>query len=116
MLSVDYRKLRDGPFPAALLDAVSGYAYLLSIGVRPSSIIVGGDSAGGHLTLALTRYLRDELEHKELPKALLLFSPWCNMENEFGPRLHFNPSKNLKIDYLNLDAVSFPLPPDLCPN
>lgn len=65
-LSLDYRlsvptKPRLGSYPAALLDAVAGYLYLVRhCGFKASNIIVAGDSAGGNLGLALCRYLRDE--------------------------------------------------------
>ncbi|KAI0037123.1 Alpha/Beta hydrolase protein [Vararia minispora EC-137] len=45
------------PFPASLLDAVAGYRYLVGLGFLPENIIVAGDSAGGNLAIALTRYL-----------------------------------------------------------
>ena len=46
-------------------------------GYKPENIILGGDSAGGNLTLSLTLRLRDE--GKALPKALILISPWTDM-------------------------------------
>jgi len=73
------------PFPAALLDALSGYCYLVEeIRYEPSDIILAGDSAGGNLALALCRYL---VEHRGLagakfpapPGNLLLFSPWVDL-------------------------------------
>ena len=75
------------PFPAALLDALSGYCYLVDeIGYEPSDIILAGDSAGGNLALALCRYL---VEHKGLagtkfpapPGNLLLLSPWVDLSD-----------------------------------
>lgn len=46
-------------------------------GFRPENIIVGGDSAGGNLTLSIMLRLRDE--GKSLPRALFLISPWTDM-------------------------------------
>ncbi|KAG2345596.1 alpha/beta-hydrolase [Suillus weaverae] len=75
------------PFPAALLDCLSGYNYLVEeIGYAPSDIILVGASAGGNLALALCRYL---VEHKSLlnaefpapPGNLLLLSPWVDVGN-----------------------------------
>ncbi|GJE90552.1 alpha/beta hydrolase [Phanerochaete sordida] len=67
------------PFPAPLLDALAGYAYLRSLGFAPANIIIAGDSAGGHLAVALTRYLTTASNVKEgalgAPGALLLLSP-----------------------------------------
>ncbi|KAK0499272.1 Alpha/Beta hydrolase protein [Armillaria luteobubalina] len=47
----------ENPFPAALLDAISGYRYLLSTGIQAQDIIVCGESAGCVLALSLARYL-----------------------------------------------------------
>lgn len=73
------------PFPAALLDAIAAYHYLIhTVGFSPSDIIVEGDSAGGNLAIALTRYLVEkqiELAEEGLkpPGALLLLSPWADI-------------------------------------
>ncbi|GLB37506.1 putative steryl acetyl hydrolase [Lyophyllum shimeji] len=72
------------PFPAALLDALAGYSYLINVvGFAPADIILAGDSAGGNLAHALTRYL---VEHQAsdnsipaLPGGLILLSPWCDL-------------------------------------
>lgn len=73
------------PFPAALLDALAGYVYLVRVvGFKPADIIVEGDSAGGNLALALTRYLVEK--HQETgplpppPGALVLLSPWSDLD------------------------------------
>lgn len=65
------------PFPAALLDAVAGYRYLVeSCGFEPKNIIVSGDSSGGQVAVALTRYLCvANLETLLKPGSLLLVSP-----------------------------------------
>ncbi|KAJ7638512.1 alpha/beta-hydrolase [Roridomyces roridus] len=63
------------PFPAAVLDIIAGYRYLIQdIGVEPSNIIIGGDSAGGILAYQLTRYLA-EGGSLGMAGALLLLSP-----------------------------------------
>lgn len=54
----DYRLAPEHPFPAGLDDCVSAYRALLDKGLSPSSIVVGGDSAGGNLTLALALKLK----------------------------------------------------------
>ncbi|KAJ7497386.1 Alpha/Beta hydrolase protein [Mycena latifolia] len=68
-------------FPTALIDAITGYLYLVSkLHISPSDIIVEGDSAGGNLALALVRYL---VEYPSAalppPAALILLSPWCDL-------------------------------------
>ncbi|KAG6369578.1 Alpha/Beta hydrolase protein [Boletus reticuloceps] len=73
-------------FPAALLDALAGYVYLVEeVGFRPEDVIVQGDSAGGNLALAMMRYLRDyanyhpDLKLPRMPGGLLLLSPWADL-------------------------------------
>ncbi|KAF8350264.1 Alpha/Beta hydrolase protein [Amanita rubescens] len=72
------------PFPAALIDAVAGYSYLVNnVGFAPADIIVTGDSAGGNLAHALTRYLVENWDSSienlpAPPGGLILFSPWCD--------------------------------------
>lgn len=87
LLSIEYRLSRSAPwapsspFPTALIDALSGYNYLIQgLGFKSENIILCGDSAGGNLVLALTRYLRDNPQvGLGLPGGLLLISPWCDL-------------------------------------
>lgn len=75
--TIEYRLSTEDsyPFPAALLDAVAGYSYLVNdIGFSPSDIILEGDSAGGNLALALTRYLVEN-QNAEFPPGVKLPSP-----------------------------------------
>lgn len=73
------------PFPTSLLDALTGYVYLVNeIGFAPSDIIIEGDSAGGNLAYALTRYLVEYQGTPGLPAppgALLLLSPWADVSD-----------------------------------
>lgn len=81
LLAANHRKALspDTAFPAQLLDLVASYAYLLSRGFAAENITMVGDSSGGHLVLALSRYLgelnseRPHL-HVGMPGALLLIS------------------------------------------
>lgn len=107
--SLDYRlcvpgRPRAGSYPAALLDALSGYLYLVrELNFSPENIIIAGDSAGGNLALALCRYLRDEGPSiAEQPGALLLMSPWVDVS-----RSHSGPTGAPNLDstvYLNQDS------------
>ncbi|KAJ7176627.1 alpha/beta-hydrolase [Mycena filopes] len=66
------------PFPAALIDAITGYHYLIhQVGFAPRNIIVSGDSAGGVLAYQLARYLTmaDPKSAMSQAGALLLLSP-----------------------------------------
>lgn len=72
-----YRLAPEDPFPAGLLDARAAYRFLLAQGYPPERIVVGGESSGGGLALALLFTLRDE--HMQLPAAAVLLSPWTDL-------------------------------------
>jgi epsilon-lactone hydrolase len=77
VFALDYRLAPENRFPAAVEDAVAGYRWLLDQGVDPQEIVIGGDSAGGGLTMATLIALRDAGER--LPRAAFLMSPWTDM-------------------------------------
>ena len=59
LLNVDYRLAPEHPFPAAVDDAVAAYRWFLENGADPATTVIGGDSAGGGLTIATLVSLRD---------------------------------------------------------
>ena len=76
-LAVGYRLAPEHPFPAVLDDAVSAWRYLRAQGIAATHIAVGGDSAGGGLTVALINKLRDG---GEAPAGCAwLVSPWIDL-------------------------------------
>jgi monoterpene epsilon-lactone hydrolase len=76
-LAVGYRLAPEHPFPAALDDALTAWRFLRKQGVAAEHIAIGGDSAGGGITVALVNRLRDGGE--ELPACAWLASPWTDL-------------------------------------
>ncbi|MDJ0750803.1 MAG: alpha/beta hydrolase [Woeseiaceae bacterium] len=73
----EYRLAPEHPYPAGLRDCVGVYRALLDYGYNPDNIVVGGDSAGGGLTVSLML----ELRHSglPLPGAAVLLSPFLDL-------------------------------------
>ena len=67
-LAIDYRLAPEHPFPAALDDALAAWRFLRRQGIAAAHIAVGGDSAGGGLTIALINRLR-EMRRSPCPAA-----------------------------------------------
>ena len=76
-LAIDYRRAPEHPYPAAHDDAMAAWRFLRSQGIAADSIAVGGDSAGGNLTLSLIHRLRAAGEG--LPACVWLVSPWTDL-------------------------------------
>ncbi len=73
----DYRKAPEHPFPAAFEDAWTAWQAVLARGYPPESIILGGDSAGGGLALALLS--RICMSGGPRPAAVFACSPWTDL-------------------------------------
>lgn len=82
----NYRLTPEHPHPAQLDDGLAAYRYLLQFGVEPRNLVVGGDSAGGHLTLMLVASLT--AAGLPQPAMALALSPWTDIgrrgESQFG--------------------------------
>ena len=77
VLSLDYRLAPEHPHPCAVEDSTAAYSFLLRSGIAPSQLAIGGDSAGGGLTVATLVKLRDEGIAQ--PAAAVAISPWVDM-------------------------------------
>ncbi len=76
-LAVDYRLAPEHPYPAAHEDAMTAWRFLRKQGIAARNIAVGGDSAGGNLTITLINRLRAAGE--EQPACAWLASPWTDL-------------------------------------
>jgi phosphinothricin tripeptide acetyl hydrolase len=76
-LLLDYRLAPEHPYPAAVDDATAAYRWLLDQGIAPGHIVIGGDSAGGGLTMATLLALREA--RLPLPAGGVCISPWVDL-------------------------------------
>lgn len=124
VLSVDYRLAPEFLFPTAAEDALASFRYVRdnaeSLGVDPTRIAVGGDSAGGNLAAVVCQQTRDAGE--KTPDFQLLFVPATNMsartrsfelfgEGFFltGKNMDFYENTYLRSDADRLDPRASPL-------
>lgn len=97
VVSIDYRLAPEHVFPAALEDALKGWDWILAQGYQEKNIVVVGDSAGGNLSLALGLSLKEQ--GKELPRAMVLMSPWADLSEEgesYTENLYKDPMFGIK--------------------
>ncbi|KAJ8104824.1 hypothetical protein OPT61_g10546 [Boeremia exigua] len=86
VLFLAYNLAPEYAYPSQLRQAVELIRYLTeNEGRNPANIIIGGDSAGGNLTLALLSHLAHphpdvaELKLNGKIHAAMLISPWCSL-------------------------------------
>lgn len=99
-LMPDYRLAPEHPYPAAIDDAMAVYRQLLADGVDSEHLNLGGDSAGGGLTLACMLRLRDDGE--PLPRRAILLSPWADLTLSGG-----SITSNASTDYLSRPVLEW---------
>src|SRR4051812_5873369 len=83
-LAVGYRLAPEHPFPAAHEDALAAWCYLRRQGIAAEHVALGGDSAGGNLTICLIHRLR--ASSQEGP-ACAWFAPPGTDPTMWGPPL-----------------------------
>ncbi len=106
--AIDYRLAPEHKYPAGLDDCVAAYKGLLDMGIAPSAILVGGDSAGGNLTLTLA--LRLKAEGLPQPAGLVCLSPATDMTGSGASRHENAESDALFVAEMmdSLEAVYCP--------
>ena len=114
--SLNYRLAPENPYPAAVEDATKAYRWLLKQGVRPESIVISGDSAGGGLALATLLALKAAGD--PLPGAAVLLSPWTDLDAtgesiktraESDPMIVADPLKTMAKIYAGTASLTDPL-------
>lgn len=114
VFQIEYR-LSQGPplspenaFPAALIDAVAGYHYLVKVmGFKPSNILLMGESAGGGLAITFLRYIMNVVPLLPPPAALLLMSPGADWgSSHWGPES--SVATNRRSDFIGPFHSGYP--------
>ena len=75
VISVEWRRAPEAPYPAAHEDCFAGLLWLfangMEVGVDPSRIVLGGASSGGGAAAAVALRLRDEGQYRLLHQLLI---------------------------------------------
>lgn len=106
VVSVDFRKAPEHPFPAAVDDALEAVQWLVEmkdvLGAKKDAVIFAGDCSGGNLAVGVTQ--RRIATGKRPPAGLLLFYPWLDLGRDSESRRRFGPDDFLidgdYMDYL----------------
>jgi acetyl esterase len=81
VLAVDYRLAPEHPFPGAIDDALAAFRFAVEhageLGVDPTRVAVGGDSAGGNLAAGVARLAAGG--DGPAPALQLLIYPWLDL-------------------------------------
>lgn len=72
-----YRLAPENPYPAGIDDCFYAWRSLLIQGISPTNIVIGGDSAGGNLTLSLLH--RIKAAGDPMPACAFMLSPVVDM-------------------------------------
>jgi acetyl esterase len=87
VLSIDYRLAPEHPFPAAVVDVLTAYEWILgemaASRILPRGVFVAGDSAGGNLAAALCLLARERALAP--PAGQILFYPVTDISRTDGP-------------------------------
>lgn len=93
-------------YPGQFTQAVEGLRYLIDQGTSPSDLVLGGDSAGGHLIAGLLLHIKKPapgvrpLELHEKIRGAVLLSPWLTMKE-----MSQSAIVNEGFDFLHRDQI-----------
>lgn len=96
VLLPEYRLAPEHPYPAANEDCLAFYRWLLEHETRADRLVVGGDSAGGFLTISTLLALRDTGD--PLPAGGFAFSPATDLVHYDGPSVTERASQDPWFD------------------
>ena len=95
IILLDYRLSPEYRYPTQLNEALDLWMELTEhLGIKEKNIVVGGDSSGGNLALAMMLKLRDE--GKPMPNSAFFLSPWTDMTVS-GESYRSNYQKDVEI-------------------
>ncbi len=77
VVSVDYSLAPEAPYPAAVNEALAAYQGLLEYGTSADEIVLGGESAGGGLAVAVA--LAIKAAGLPTPAGIYVASPWTDL-------------------------------------
>lgn len=112
VVAPDYAKAPERPAPAAFEEARAAHAALINQGWQPSQIVLGGDSAGGGLALAL---LADLCARDLRPACCIAFSPWTDMTLS-GASLRTNAARDPLLPVSRIEEARAYVLGDLAPD
>ena len=102
--TVQYRKIGEAPWPAALDDAEAGFSWLKEnarqYGLDPDRMFLAGESAGGHVAALLA----SELGRSRVRALCLLYAP-TDMDSLWAKYKDFSPSNQLFIEFFGTDQA-----------
>ena len=112
VVAPDYAKAPERPAPAAFEEARAAHAALINQGWQPSQIVLGGDSAGGGLALALMAAL---CARDLRPACCIAFSPWTDMTLS-GASLRTNAARDPLLPVSRIEEARAYVLGDLAPD
>ncbi|CAB4445437.1 unnamed protein product [Rhizophagus irregularis] len=112
--SIDYRLAPQSPFPAAVVDSLAAYLYLIQPPadagfdpINPKQIVIMGDSAGGGLALSLMLVLRDA--GLPQPAGAACWSPWVDLYHSLPSIFSNGPTDYIPNGFVHKASPANPI-------